>query len=420
MVVLYGINAATEICFESYTDKLNVAFVTTQGGETFRGNVSTSLEEFSKADFSVIDKVIICSSFVGEITKSLLDVGFPLSRVYCFDTYHVELSPISSIVRPRIDKSEILYAFYDLANNWITFDCIAYCILADLERRRLGKKYIHFVIVPDVSSEVDFVGAFQCHSESDKAWRLDHIVKSVFTCVPAVVGVSSLAYREEADFYTHRGASCFPQGYKSNAPVKNLAHAELLRPKRDGLDMSIFQAPPTAISLVSSFLDKYANGRKVVAINLRESDIQSSRNSLLSEWAKFCQSLDESRYLPVIVRDFYASLDPLPKEFNNALVMPQASADFAIRAALYQKAYVNMSITNGPFYMLNFIKGARSITFVELDDDNPCMSESTWNGAGYTVGEDVVLRDNDAQQIFWGRDTFENIQQAFARLETVA
>lgn len=413
---LYGINTATSIYYEKHQEEDEFIFVTTKGGEKFHDFTSLSLTEFANFNFSKIDRVVICSSFVGEITHSLLQHDFPIEKIYCFDTYNVQVSSCADIKRDRISKDEILYAFYDLANNWVTFDCIAFCILAELERQKRGKKYIHFLIVPDHSCDVEFIGAHECQSPESRSWRIDHILKAVFSCVPSLLSVSHLAFREEADMFTKNGVSYFPDRYKSTETPLHFAHAALLEHKEKGRDLSIFRAPDQARNIVRAYLSEKAKGLKPVVIGLRENNIQTSRNSNLAEWAKFIDTLDKNIYFPIVVRDFYKSYQDLPCDFKKVNVFPNASADFSIRVALYEAAYVNLSITNGAYYITNFMKDVAAVTIVDLDPENPCMSESTWAKGGYTRGQDCVLRDNKAQQVIWGKDKFENIVRAFERV----
>ena len=67
---------------------------------------------------------------------------------------------------------------------------------------------------------------------------------------------------------------------------------------------------------VREWYEKHANGRKVIAITLRESPNDPARNSNLDAWARFAATIDENEFLPVIIRDTDAVFLPVPQELK--------------------------------------------------------------------------------------------------------
>jgi len=414
--VLYGVNDATQAYVSQYDDINKFIIVTTNGGEIFDNQTALSLEEFAHQNFDEIEKVVICSSYVCEISNSLLNVGFPLEKMFFFDTFNVELEACSKNLRPQIRPGDILYAFYDLASNWVTFDVVAFAVIAEMERRKRGKSYIHFFIVPDRSCQRDMLGAQKCQSEEERSWRIDHILQPVFRCLPATISVSNLAFREEADRIMESGVSCIPNDFRSDKVGLHFSHMMLNEYRQKGECISVFEAPQYARDMVARYLDGFGRGRKPIVVNLREYDIQSNRNSRVNEWAKFVSSLDMNTYFPIVVRDSYRMMDELPSEFGNVSVFPFASSDYIFRVALFEQAYVSLSTTNGVFFITNFLRNTATINLIETDEDNPCMAKKAWERSGFKPGENSPLRDNDNQIIHWGADTYENILCSFQRL----
>ncbi len=411
--VLYGLNGAAVNYINKSVKPDNFIIVTTNGNEKLAGFSSISLDNFIKYDFNKIEKLIICSSMVSEIYHSLVNCNFPENKIFCYDTYNVEISSCSNIKQQQINKADVLYAFYDLANNWVTFDSVAFGIIAEIERIKRNKKHIHFIIVPDYSCNSEFIGAYKNLSSEEKHWRINHIVKAVFSCIPTTLGVSHLAYREEADLFASSELSCLPDAFYSAKVSTHFAHNMLNTYLQNGYNLSVFRAPAQAKKLVTSYLSANAANKKILVINLREYDIQSSRNSRLEDWARFLQEIDTKIYFPLVIRDFYSSTEPLPDMFKGIDSFPTAAVDFAVRVALFEQAFLNMSITNGAFYVTNYLAGVAAITFIQLDDNNPCMSTQTFERCGYSIGENTKLRDNENQIIVWAEDSYENISNAF-------
>ena len=66
--------------------------------------------------------------------------------------------------------------------------------------------------------------------------------------------------------------------------------------------------------------------------------------SLLSAFAR---GLDSNVYCPVIIRDTEEASKSPPRALEGLLTCPEASLDAGVRAALYERAALNMVSANG-------------------------------------------------------------------------
>jgi hypothetical protein len=421
LCVLYGINACTKACEKLLSSSYEFIYVTTKGGENYNGALTMSLEQLSQLNkVKKVNKVVICSMYVSEISEALIDVSISKGVIYYYNLSQSCINPIiNSHNNDMIHHDDISYCFYDLACNLPTFDCVQFCILAELKRIEQGRKFIHFVIVPDRSINKSNISINQYHSNSDTLWRITHIVEQVFSLLPSVIGISSLTFREQSTWYTKncKEKQIFPLGFLANKKDHAIHQHMLIEPVSQGKKLSAFKAHDEAVKLVTEFMSAQVGTKLAIVITLREYDDQPQRNSNYQAWSKFLNSLDSTRYHPVIVRDTYKSSLPLPNELAGFSVFPLAAIDTNIRVALYEQAYINMAKTNGAFYICNFIPNAKSITFIDVDDSNPTVSTETWGRSGYYPGEDAFLRDNNFQKIVWDNDSFDNIQAAFLDME---
>ncbi len=153
--VIYGINETTTLFLNSRFNKGSNIFACTKGGESYQGEPSLSLEQLVKMNRNEIDRVVICSEFVAEISANLINNGFTLEQLYFFD-YHKKIPvPLTDISLSSVSKNNTLYAFYDLSFNLPCYDVTVFCVLAELKRKSLGLDHIHFVVVPTAVSKVD-------------------------------------------------------------------------------------------------------------------------------------------------------------------------------------------------------------------------------------------------------------------------
>jgi hypothetical protein len=293
---------------------------------------------------------------------------------------------------------------------------VTFAILAEAERAKQQCDHIYFIIVPNRSSNKDYIGLNLFHSEADIHWRLEHITKPAFNCIPTCIGVSQLGYREEAHCRYSDEKYIFPHAYVE----KNYKHQWCLNDYQPiikaGFDLAVLTPPKNAEEIVESFVQSFSNNKKIITVTLREYDKQSDRSNNISQWIKFLDSIDQTKFFPVIVRDTYYSAQRLPKELKAYTSFPLASVDLSIRLALYKKAYLNMGVSSGPLYPIHFLSKARAIIFQFVSKTNPSNTIHTLKNHGTPQGEHYYFRDNDFQRIIWQDDTNENINNAFTTM----
>ena len=185
--------------------------------------------------------------------------------------------------------------------------------------------------------------------------------------------------------------------------------SNLVDAARAGFEIPKWQVPQWAIDEV----DAYLHGLKPVVITLRETTAQPERNSQFEEWVKFALSISET--IPVLfVRDSAKANDPLPMGLP---IYPRAAENAFVRAALYQRALVNLMVGTGPIGWCLF-SDAPYIQFKQLVPALP-----NW-GHGHPAGwkEQAHLEVGEqypwalpTQRLAWADDTFENISREFER-----
>ncbi|TMP33851.1 hypothetical protein CWB98_18880 [Pseudoalteromonas rubra] len=315
---------------------------------------------------------------------------------------------------PETKVSNTLFAFYDLSQNLACYDVLYFCALANLERIKRNLQHIQFIIVPNKSLSCEDLGFNVFHEGDDLIWRIEKILQGVMTCVINNIGCTILPYKESAQYYSDA-----PNTYPDNfipGNSRNRVSSKVLNTLCESHDLTYLKAPKPAHEIVYSFLKQKANNKKIVTLTLRECSSHSKRNSNVVEWMKFATYLQENGYFPVIIRDSYKAHLEYGCDFDQFTCMPLASMDFKIRLALYEQAFVNMSISNGPTVAYNFITNCPAITFMKVDDNIPAIATSTFEKAEVELGKDLKFRASNLQKLIWKEDTFENIKASFSDL----
>ncbi len=182
----------------------------------------------------------------------------------------------------------------------------------------------------------------------------------------------------------------------------------LVDASRSGLIVPRWTVPQWAHDEVSAFL----GSRRPVVITLREVQLQPQRNSQIEEWLRFADSIIGD-YEVLFIRDTCKSdqtraLAPFP-------TWPRASTNVYVRAALAQRAFVNMMVGTGPFMWCSF-SNAPYLVFKQLVPALPNWDHGQakgWREQAHMEIGDQFPWALPMQRLTWADDTFENISREF-------
>jgi len=150
---------------------------------------------------------------------------------------------------------------------------------------------------------------------------------------------------------------------------------------------------------------------KLLTITLREAPYDQVRNSNVADWIQFGNNRREEGWRVVFVRDT-AKADEHIDGFETA---PDASRDLFARARLYQSAYCNLMLSNGPASLCIFSDNP-FIFFVPLDvipDYGPATT-SWWQATAFITPPEQLPWLTDGQWIEWGKmDSLHNIESSW-------
>ncbi len=309
-----------------------------------------------------------------------------------------------------VRQESVLYAFNDLAVSKPTYDFINFVRIAEFHRIRYGYEKIYFVFVPGPR---EGFRADDLPPNDPEALRgmMRNIALPGCWLLPACAGVSYFSSREEAKaFFSNCGDNVFPRGYMPDAPLFDYTWMGINAAMIRGEKISPFSAPKEYLDQATEFIKLVAGDRKLITITLRESTYYPQRNSQISEWKKFIDYLDRSKYALVIIRD--TSQAHAPALFDGVPECPLASISICFRAALYQKSYLTMQISNGPACVAYHV-AVPTLTFGILAEGHAASSLDFFKrvmGQGFG---DQLYGYPTCQKLVWEKDYFETIKTEF-------
>ena len=307
----------------------------------------------------------------------------------------------------------VLSAYYDLKVSPTTYDVTTFLALAEMWRLHHNLDAIDLYIVANDLAE----GYRENEIDTPKAkkdWMLQNVLLQTHTLVKSCRRTIFVPDRNELTLSPNSTSQVFPEHYNVQAPKAFYLTTEIIHFGLRGFPYPKFDVTLEAAAHIDTWLKHRANGRRLVTITLRQSSRQPERNSNIDSWVKFAHSLDRNLYAPVFVPDTEALFQPLDTRIEPFEIYPFAALSVELRMALYNAAYMNLLINNGPNNLLIFNPNARYIQF------RPCRQginteAETLAQHGYTKDYNPVLR-NSFQKVVLDIDELENIERNFHQI----
>ena len=235
------------------------------------------------------------------------------------------------------------------------------------------------------------VREFQKCTPEEQAYRMQHLLLGL--CPDAKVCKS----REEAVELVHDG--CFPLGYTVEKPIASHLVGHLMRA------MKVHPFMPE-----KEYAEEIAKDwpqDNLVVITMRETHIKPLRNSNIEEWIKAADWMHEKGLVPVFVPD----TEMPDRVFGGHLLAKKAALNVKYRIALYERAYLNVGVNNGPM-ALNFFSRRPMLYFRPITNSYPESTLEFWNKNGIPYRSQPPWYTT-LQRIIWdGEDDFENIKDS--------
>ena len=313
---------------------------------------------------------------------------------------------------------ETLYAFYDLGVAPITFDFLWFLVGAELERQRRGLQTIHAVIVPgpyqglrkeppDLESNLD---------PSARRTRIDTMLVPACAFLPSLGGVTVANSRRQAEQLVQLACGAvFPARYEPAFPRYPGPQEPLRAARENGASIGMLRATAADLRAVDEWLAARGCEAPVVTITLRNYGYVPERNSNLAAWREFARRLDPGRFSVVFVPDTAQCLAGGVTGLQGFPVFVEAAMVLGLRMALYERAYLNLGVNNGPMGLCWLNDRTRYITFKMLSEAAPHSTPEYMEFLGFKIGESLPFA-TPWQQWVWQNDELDVIESAFAAM----
>lgn len=357
--------------------------------------------------------VAIQPEIKAQISSLLEERGY---RNYCHLDQDFRLSAIDpEMADERL--AEVLYAFYDFDVSPASFAFLMFLYLAEIERVRRGCKYLQPVLVPRSGNKLSLVlgneQSGQIESDSADSWFVQNVLTSCCWLLSSCRQLTVCNSRKEASLIARELAvNRFPENYDVSNPEEHYSHFKICEAVRRGPQVSL-AAPAKAIEYIQTWKQARKIDQKIVTITLRETFADVERNSRIEEWVKFAANLDPQEYLPVFVRDTHAALGEDIPQLHEFIVFKEAPWNIALRMALYESAYLNLFVNNGPAALCSLNQRTRYLTFVYMSETQFACSKAFYESAGVEVGGQFPGATPFQREVWDGGDSYENLQKEF-------
>ena len=309
----------------------------------------------------------------------------------------------------------ILYAFYDLGVAPITFDFLWFLVGAELERKRRSLSSVHAVIVPGPRDGLRKENP-ELERSLDPATRRGRIINLLVPAcalLPTLSGVTLAGSREQADRLVEAAANAvFPPRYEPALPSYPGPQEPLRAARDEQTQVAVLRATAADLRAVEAWLAAHQCDRRIVTITLRGYGYVAGRNSNIAAWAAFARQLDKARFSVVIVPDTEQCFTGIPAKLDGLPIFFEAAVALGLRMALYQRAYLNLGVNNGPMGLCWLNEQTRYITFKILNDMAPHTSADYMEFLGFEIGRSLPFA-TEWQRWVWAEDELPVIQDAF-------
>lgn len=279
----------------------------------------------------------------------------------------------------KFPKMKILTAVYDLAVSPPTYDFMGF--LAEVEKARQDGSYDYIDVVFMPGPKSGFRDDNLPPSVEVREGMLHRVCVSACRLLPTIRNVSVLKNR------AHINGNVFPKTWNVNAPVMHYGTKYLKN------------VPPILTATKVSHDDVKRRFKKpYVTITVRQSEYWPDRNSNLAEWGHVANQIERLGFQIVWVPDTNSNM--------NGFI--PASYDIDLRLALYENAFCNLGVSNGPCALF-YISDSPYLVFKPLVNSCVSTTEKFWNAHGYKVGDQF----NNRGKLIWEDDKAEVIMSAF-------
>jgi Glycosyl transferases group 1 len=312
--------------------------------------------------------------------------------------------------------ASVIHAIYDADKNPISYDVAFFLQAAEIFRKLSGAKDLIVSIAwpTDISDIPGLPKRYNLAVDADaKAFRIFHIAVQMAQLLP-----NRMVFQIKDRKYINAAVELAKDARIVTFPHRdNTHHSIYYRLVIENPDlMEGFSASQAAHRYVENWLRTLSGPKKVLCITLRQYAYDPQRNSDLAAWDEFLGRVDPAEFSIVVVPDTDRFADIAPPFRGKYPVFTPACFDVDLRFALYEAAYLNMFVNNGPGTAATLSRKIRYIMFKLLVPGVVHCSEESLRQLGFTPGENPTYAGK-YQKWVWADDDAEILWSEFCAMK---
>ncbi len=336
------------------------------------------------------------------------------------DAANKTLDPISSKVKRHVSDmspERHILAVYDFADLPYSFDISAFLLNAEVERRRHNCKTITIVFVAHASDPGSSRSPFI--TEDNFRHFIHNYGLENTRMLPSIGSVLLFTDRKQfMGFFESQQENyvLFPKEYnplKPHAPCSTQDNPGIIdwsyfaTPAQEDPSLLCFTPPAEYLKLAQKWITSKVYPKIPVVITLREWGWRLSRNNDMEAWQELIDYYQKERpeLMFIIIRDYYTLYTALPLEGANLIYCDEAVISLPMRAAMYESASFNLTVSNGPSILMLANQKCRYIVFKIASTKSGLSPEVYWRDTRLRPG-DNFHGAGQLQHYIWEDDTF--------------
>jgi hypothetical protein len=311
------------------------------------------------------------------------------------------------------NKDNILFLFIDLDIAPLAYDVAGYLAFADLERQKLNLEFVHIIVVPGRENgfRLEVPEYDQIVNLDERKFRLWNILIPMFNLLPSLNGFTVCINRDEAkSIHSKLKNNFFPKNWKEEIPTYPMRIDFFKKGFDEKFDILSLRAPIQATAYIYNYLQAFIENRKLIVITIRDYGYTPAKNSKIENWFKFADSLDKAVYEVLFVPDTDNALLS-SNQYSGRRVLAEAAFNIQLRMAIYEAAYLNLAVNQGPMELCWYNKKCNYLMFFK-PGKSPITSISHLMREGIMEHETPRFSTN-FQKWVWEDDEFDDIVNEF-------
>jgi hypothetical protein len=311
-------------------------------------------------------------------------------------------------------RRRVLVATYDLQHHPVSYDIAFFVQAAEIQRQQSACDSIALTIAvprdidhqPGVSAAVNSIVDGRA-----REYRINHICVETAQLMQSVASIT-VKYRAGRDFDFE--LATFNIIRYPPEQVNHDAYYQFVNSYPDLV--SGFSSTVEARRYVRKWLDSVSIGRKVLCVTLRQYQVNPERNSNMGEWKAFLERLDYAEYAVVVVPDTDQIGDFKTSSLSAYPSFDPACFNVDLRWALYELAYLNMFVNNGPSVAATLNKRVNYLMFKITLPGVPTGDPAFLKSLGFDLGATPKYATR-FQRWVWEEDTADVLHREFLQMD---